>query len=78
MKGPWAYLKCQDSYQRILLQRLFFMGDKDVCHFCRACITVKVLSIGTDRSEQTAQQQIRLLLIMEQSDQDLHCFFYLS
>ena len=31
-------------------------------------IAVKILSIGTDRSEQTVQNQIRLLL-MEQSDQ---------
>ena len=34
--------------------------------------TVKVLSIGTDRAKQTVQNQIRLLL-MEQSDQGLHC-----
>ena len=34
--------------------------------------TVKVLSIGTDRSEQTVLTQIRLLL-MEQSGLGLHC-----
>ena len=34
--------------------------------------TVKSLSIGTNRSEQTVQTRIRLLQ-MEQSDQDLHC-----
>ena len=35
-------------------------------------ITIKVLNIGTDRSEQTVQTQIRLLL-KEQSDQGIHC-----
>ena len=38
-------------------------------------ITVKVLSTGMDRSEQTVQTQIRLLL-MEQSDQGLHCLLF--
>ena len=38
--------------------------------------TVKIPNIGTDRSEQTVQTQIRLLP-KEQSDQDLHCLpFY--
>ena len=37
--------------------------------------TVKGLSIGTDRCEQTVQTQIRLLL-MEQSDQGLHCLLF--
>ena len=32
---------------------------------CLVLITIKILSIGTDRSEQTVQ-------IQEQSDQDLH------
>ena len=35
-------------------------------------LTVIILNIGTDRSEQTVQTQIRLLL-MEQSDQGLLC-----
>ena len=35
-------------------------------------ITVKILCIGTDRSQQTVQTKIRLLL-KKQSDQDLHC-----
>ena len=34
-------------------------------------IIVKILFIGTDRSEQTVETQIRLLL-KEQSDQGLH------
>ena len=37
--------------------------------------TVKVLSIGTDRCEQTVQTQIRLLF-MEQSDQGLHYLLF--
>ena len=35
--------------------------------------TVKILNVGTDRSEQTVRTLIRLLL-QEQSDQGLHCF----
>ena len=41
---------------------------------CRQ-ITVIILNIGTDRSEQTVQTQIRLLL-MEQSDQGLLCLLF--
>ena len=35
--------------------------------------TVQILCIGTDRSQQTVQTKIRLLL-QKQSDQGLHCF----
>ena len=35
-------------------------------------ITVKILCIGTDRSQQTVQTKIRLLL-QKQSDQGLRC-----
>ena len=38
-------------------------------------LTVLILNIGTDRSEQTVQTQIRLLL-MEQSDQGLLCLLF--
>ena len=38
-------------------------------------ISVIILNIGTDRSEQTVQTQIRLLL-MEQSDQGLLCLLF--
>ena len=41
----------------------------------RLLFTVKILNIGTDRSEQTVQTQIRLLL-MEQSDQGLLCLLF--
>ena len=41
----------------------------------KGLITVIILNIGTDRSEQTVQTQIRLLL-MEQSDQDLLCLLF--
>ena len=37
--------------------------------------SVKILSIGTDRCEQTVQTQIKLLL-MEKSDQGLHCLLF--
>ena len=36
-------------------------------------VTVMILSFWTDRSGQTVQIQIRLLLEEEQSDQGLHC-----
>ena len=40
-------------------------------------VTVKVLSIGTDKSEQTVQTQNTLLLgSLEQSDQGLHCLLF--
>ena len=38
-------------------------------------VTVIILNIGTDRSEQTVQTQIRLLL-MEQSDLGLLCLLF--
>ena len=38
-------------------------------------VTIIILNIGTDRSEQTVQTQIRLLL-MEQSDQGLLCLLF--
>ena len=37
-----------------------------------SCITVQILCIGTDRSQQTVQTKIRLLL-KKQSDQGLRC-----
>ena len=39
------------------------------------CITVMIKSFRTDRSGQTVQTQIRLLL-KEQSDQGLHCLLF--
>ena len=42
------------------------LRDEQMC-------TVIILNIGTDRSEQTVETQIRLLL-MEQSDQGLLCY----
>ena len=42
---------------------------------CEKICTVIILNIGTDRSEQTVQTQIRLLL-MEQSDQGLLCLLF--
>ena len=40
--------------------------------FCENIFTVQILCIGTDRSQQTVQTKIRLLL-KKQSDQGLHC-----
>ena len=63
-------------YTIILIQSGLITADsKTDGHF--SCVTVIILNIGTDRSEQTVQTQIRLLL-KEQSDQGLLCFlFYL-
>ena len=38
----------------------------------KSSATVQILCIGTDRSQQTVQNKIRLLL-KKQSDQGLHC-----
>ena len=43
-----------------------------VRYCCNRFITVKILCIGTDRSQQTVQTKIRLLL-QKQSDQGLRC-----
>ena len=50
------------------------MKEKFLCPTIIA-YTVIILNIGTDRSEQTVQTQIRLLL-MEQSDQGLLCLLF--
>ena len=46
-----------------------------VLHCSSVCSTVIFLSFRTDRSGQTVQTQIRLLL-EEQSDQGLHCLLF--
>ena len=59
---------------------IYFLTSVRSCHIRTAIstnilITVIILNIGTDRSEQTVQTQIRLLL-MEQSDQGLLCLLF--
>ena len=52
------------------------VSNLQLCQIC--CfnwVTVIILNIGTDRSEQTVQTQIRLLF-MEQSDQGLLCLLF--
>ena len=51
------------------------MGYLSLILYLREGTTVIILNIGTDRSEQTVQTQIRLLL-MEQSDQGLLCLLF--
>ena len=46
--------------------------DKGIRDFFVHCTTVKILCIGTERSQQTVQTKIRLLL-KKQSDQGLRC-----
>ena len=61
------YEKCGS----ILLQ--FPLTEFTVTFFwMKILITVKILCIGTDRSQQTVQTKIRLLL-KKQSDQGLRC-----
>ena len=50
-----------------------FLSEEEIIPF--KCYTVIILNIGTDRSEQIGQTQIRLLL-MEQSDQGLLCLLF--
>ena len=58
---------------------LFINGGKNIKVYPYILIpfeaTVIILNIGTDRSEQTVQTQIRLLL-MEQSDRGLLCLLF--
>ena len=60
------------------------VASDPVLHYFESCFSNKnilinipiiILNIGTDRSEQTVQTQIRLLL-MEQSDQGLLCLLF--
>ena len=48
------------------------MFDKSHMNILKKVYTVKILCIGTDRSQQTVQTKIRLLL-KKQSDQGLCC-----
>ena len=50
-------------------------SDQGLQAFLNIKITVIILNIGTDKSEQTVQTQIRLLLL-EQSDQGLLCLLF--
>ena len=49
-----------------------FVSFTGVCYEIHIQITVQILCIGTDRSQQTVQTKIRLLL-KKQSDQGLRC-----
>ena len=51
------------------------MTAHSLCAFQPKIPTVMTLSFPTDRSRQTVQTQIRLLL-EEQSDQGLHCLLF--
>ena len=54
---------------------LFHHAGASVCGICEpllTCSTIQILCIGTDRSQQTVQTKIRLLL-KKQSDQGLRC-----
>ena len=57
------------------MDKYIFFPQSDTLSCDNYWITVIILNIGTDRSEQTVQTQIRLLL-MEQSDQGLLCLLF--
>ena len=70
-------------YTHLILSLLFFLllllsfeyGSKQIssgCNSDRRDSTVQIICIGTDRSQQTVQTKIRLLL-KKQSDQGLRC-----
>ena len=63
----------QDRDSGYYVQVKFNMDDYAKIFF--SLYTVIILNIGTDRSEQTVQTQIRLLL-MEQSDKSLLCLLF--
>ena len=54
-------------YCNLLISQSKFLGPENLLQD-----TVQILCIGTDRSQQTVQTKIRLLL-KKQSDQGLHC-----
>ena len=57
-----------EAFHPVLTKKKYYACDHNTT-------TVIILNIGTDRSEQTVQTQIRLLL-MEQSDQGLLCLLF--
>ena len=76
--------KCQSTHVTCALQYSYhlshiILGNKSVHHHSEAhnhhTCTVMILSFRTDRSGQTVQAQIRLLL-KEQSDQGLHWLLF--
>ena len=68
-KNDVHYLLLHQGTERDPLQNV---ASEFVYSYRIFCHTVMVISFWTDRSEQTVQTQIRLLL-EEQSDQGLHC-----
>ena len=59
--------------QNVMAQVYIFPVIWDIAH--GYCFTVTILNFRTDRSGQTVQNQIRLLL-EEQSDLCLHCLLF--
>ena len=56
------------------MKKSLITSGPDYCSIV-ICVTVMIQSFRTDRSWQTVQTQIRLLL-EEQSDQGLHCLLF--
>ena len=70
-------LVCLHSGEAVLAFSLLGTSESSVWHLFFVVVSADeyiniLINIRTDRSEQTVQSQIRLLL-QEQSDQDLHC-----
>ena len=67
--------KCRSAAQSTQADHALFLCCKD--SIFTLVSTVMILSFWTDRSEQTVQTQIRILL-EEQSDQGFHCLLFHS
>ena len=63
---------CQKTKEILVGQFLSFIFENSVITKLNFCTTLQILCIGTDRSQQTGQTKIRLLL-KKQSDQGLRC-----
>ena len=66
-----TYFKARSNW----VSYAFILGKQFARKPFSLSITVKIQSFQTDRSGQTVQTQIRLLL-EEQSDQGLHCLLF--
>ena len=72
----WSHVRYQNHpSNRYCFYECNILGESQIQNHVTISFTVKFPSIRMDRCEQTVQTQIRLLL-MEQSDQGLHCLLF--
>ena len=71
----WLYTNPENKSffnHMLIIIHVFYLFFSTVYPVFLEVLTVKILCIGTDRSQQTVETKIRLLL-KKQSDQDLRC-----